>query len=789
MKYIYLNCKSDYDALNSAARLDYLIDRASNLGCTAIGVNGGSSFKGAIHFYRKAIEKGIKPIISIEKKILGIDFLLIPKDIGSYSFLIKEKNEENILNNKEVIKIAFPNNISQMDILSNYNTFYGLDQRHEDQSVLYKGYKDIEIVVAPKVLYITKEDKDLYRAVKAIKTKKKIEEISIKDDYHFMSSIEMDKIFGKYKEGIDNISKISSQINLTFNKLENYKFDNDNNILKDLVAKQLNITFKNDAKAFSRANKELEVIEKKKLSSYFLLVKDIVSIAESMDILVGLGRGSATSSFVSYLLGITKVNPLTYNLLFERFLNMERETLPDIDLDVEHDKRDILINKIREKYPSLSSISVYSKFTKKSSYTILSQITKDYKQIDALSIKMDGLIYNRGLHPAGISIVYSPILEVNNGLCEYDMHELEFLGVNKIDILSLRTLTLLKSALNLTELTLSDIPLDNKETYLSLTKGSVDNVFQLESDSAKNILKVVKPKNIEDLAIVLALNRPGPLERGFITKGLINRENMSFIYQESLMIELNKKGYAMDESANLIRAISKKDNKKIEQLKEELSKKDIAISKILDKFGSYCFPKSHAIAYAMISYFIAYIKVNYTNEFEVALIDNGYKKAVNTVMPDINFSDSGAKIINNRIIYGLNRVKGLDKIAINSIVRERKVNGIFSSIQNLKNRTGIRDESVKILRSMGALSSIKTQMNRLFGEEAAKYTICLKIDALSQENNITLKNLIISNPGSIPLLVINKDKSFLLTKRVSFNEKFVSETQRILGCDKVFIKP
>lgn len=789
MKYIYLNCKSDYDALNSAARLDYLIDRAVNLGCKAIGINGGISFKGAIHFYSKAIEKGIKPLISLEKKMLGIDFLLIPKNIEGYSFLIKEKNIEKILDSEEVIKIAFPNNINQMDILSKYRVYYGLDQRHEEQSSLYKEYKDIEVVVAPKVLYITKEDKDLYIAITAIKTKKKIEEINIKKDYHFMNDKEMTEIFGKYKEGINNIEKISSQINITFDKLENYKFENDNKILRSLVTKQLDKTFPKDVKAISRVEKELEVIEKKKLSSYFLLVKDIVSTAESMDILVGVGRGSATSSFVSYLLGITKVNPLTYNLLFERFLNMDRETLPDIDLDVEHDKREILISKMIEKYPSLSSLSVYNKFSQKSSYTILSQITKDYKQVDILSKKMDGLIYNKGLHPAGVLIEDNTILEIDNGVCEYDMHELEFLGVNKIDILSLRTLTLLKSALNLTKIELNNIPLDDEKTYLSLVKGDVSNVFQLESESAKNILKIVKPKTIENLSLVLALNRPGPLEAGFIQKGFVNKTDMNYIYQENLMIELNKQGYGMGESANLVRAISKKDSVKIEQLKRDFSNKNTKISQILNKFGNYCFPKSHAIAYAMISYFTAYIKVNYPNEFEVALIDNGYKKAINTVMPDINFSDGGARIMNNKIIYGLNRVKGLDNIAINAIVKERKINGIFSSIQNLKIRTGIKDESVKILRSVGALSSIKTQMNKLFGEEIAKYTICLKIDNLSQENNVTLKNLIISNPGSIPLLVINKEKSFLLTKRVSFNEKFVSETQKILGCDKVFIKP
>ncbi len=388
-----------------------------------------------------------------------------------------------------------------------------------------------------------------------------------------------------------------------------------------------------------RFEKELQVIEKLNFEPYFYTVKKIVDIAKSLDICVGPGRGSAVGSVVSYILGITKIDPLRYNLLFERFLNEYRQKMPDIDIDVEDEKRALLIEKLAQEFAFVAQISTFSTLSLKSLQNESKRlgIKISPKIIDLIS----KLPFHRSTHAAGIVIADSSMcLPVVPGtkpaLLEYDMDSLDRIGVTKIDVLGLATLSLLCKLKK--SIGLKQIPIDDSSAYRDISTGRTHGIFQLERLSVRSLCRQIRPQNIEELSDLLAMNRPGPLlaklnelyserKRGCGESSQFFKETFGvMIYQEQLMkIAVELAGMTPDESDLFRSAISQKDAIAMKDAAEQFRYK--AMSRGYDKsvieqlietilrFSSYGFNRSHSIAYAHISYELAYIKHHFPKEF------------------------------------------------------------------------------------------------------------------------------------------------------------------------------
>ncbi|MFR0367785.1 PHP domain-containing protein [Candidatus Phytoplasma palmae] len=438
----------------------------------------------------------------------------------------------------------------------------------------------------------------------------------------------------------------------------------------------------NFQKYIQRVEKELTIIEEIGYQDYFLIVYDLVFYAKKNNVLIGPGRGSSSSSLVCFCLGITEIDPVEYNLLFERFLNTQRKKMPDIDLDFPDNKIKFILDYILEKYGEkfIANIITFNTFTTKSfvrnfnylkgkiNLNFLKKIKNNINQISNLFV---GIPHFTGTHPAGIVISDKNLLEncpiqknpiINSSFLyqtQLDAKQLSKIGLLKIDLLTLRSLNLIDKILNKInynkkEVFWNKIPLFDEETYKILKNSDTDYIFQLESFSAKNVLNKIKPQKFEDLIAVLALNRPGPINslneyclNKKIKKNFFIHPSIDFLlketygiilYQEQIMqIAIVYAGYSLGESEIFMKKISDLDNFHVIEnvLKKEFIHKSalkghsIELScKIYDficKFSNYSFNKSHSSAYSLISFRMAYLKSNYFMIFIIVILNEYIK--------------------------------------------------------------------------------------------------------------------------------------------------------------------
>ncbi len=410
-----------------------------------------------------------------------------------------------------------------------------------------------------------------------------------------------------------------------------------------------------------RLRYEINIIKEFGYEDYFHTVKRIVDIANVNGIEIGPGRGSVVGSLLAYRMGITKINPLKYDLLFERFMNEGRRDYPDIDLDVEDTQRQNLLKLLRKEFKVVYNISAFA--------TIPEKILKEY---GTLASYLSDIPVQRTTHAAGVIISTTEIdvpLVQDTETIEWDMKDLEGLGYVKFDILGLKTLTIFKElrkysknttqdiSENLYEDTDSIMSNDNgKKTYRYIAAGFTDNVFQLDSSIAKQVVRDLKPNNFNELVLAISLNRPGPLRAG-ITKEIRQlkvRKSKKYnvpvlsetyglpIYQEQVMkIAMELAGLTSAQADELRKAIAKKDMSKIRETYEKLRNKltelygneGKELSKIILTLGEYAFNKSHAVAYAHITYFMAYYKANYPKMFY-----DIYLRYDTTILPEVVYN-------------------------------------------------------------------------------------------------------------------------------------------------------
>ena len=586
---------------------------------------------------------------------------------------------------------------------------------------------------------------------------------------------------------------------------------------------------------------ELKVIQDADFATYFLVVWDYIKYAKDNKIPVGPGRGSAAGSLVAYALRITEIDPIHHGLLFERFLNPERKSMPDIDTDFCIENRDKVIKYVTQKYGSdrVAQIITFNKLVSKSvlkdvgrvlnvPYGESDKMTKlipvvrgkptklkvmvsdatpcpefkaayDSKEVRVqglkgeeegaiavsrwvdMAMRIEGTNKTYGVHAAGVVISAEPLdeivpLQLNNDgavITQYSMENIEDLGLLKMDFLGLKNLTIIQKTIDLVKdnqgifidldeaialgkSATQEKPEQIQNVYKALATGQLQGVFQLESSGMKQIVSELKPSSIEDLSSILALYRPGPLDAGLIPKFIdrkhgreeidyphsllepILKETYGIIcYQEQIMkMAQDLASYSLAEADLLRRAMGKKKLDEMEKQRNKFIEGAIAnkISRKISEslfenmvqFSSYCFNKSHAMAYAYVTYQTAYLKANYKLEYMAALLTEnsantdkiqsyiascqGMKIVVEG--PDINRSGVGFTPADNKILFGLSAVKNLGETAIASILDARKQSK-FKSLPDLCDRVSINSRALEFLIKCGALDSLSSNRKQL----------------------------------------------------------------------------
>jgi DNA polymerase-3 subunit alpha len=712
---------------------------------------------------------------------------------------------------------------------------HGIPEQKMVNSSLLRMSKelDIELVATNDVHYINAEDSVAHDILLCIQTGKKVsDEDRMRYEggqFYLKSEDEMRKLFPYALQALENTHKIAQRCNVEIEfgvtKLPRYDVPDGYTsweYLNYLCTKGLNEKYPDDDGTLrERLDYELGIINKMGYVDYFLIVWDFINYAKSNDIMVGPGRGSAAGSIVSYCLGITDIDPIKYDLLFERFLNPERVSMPDIDVDFCYERRQEVIDYVVRKYgkdrvvqivtfgtlaarnvirdvgrvldlpyatvdevakmiPKDIGITIQKALDQSEDFRKLYNSNEEVKNLINMAKRLEGLPRHTSMHAAGVVISqksvdeYVPLSRASDGsvTTQYIMTTLEELGLLKMDFLGLRTLTVIQNAVKYAEkstgkkIDINKIDYNDKNVLDYIGTGKTDGIFQLESSGMKNFMKELKPQSLEDIIAGISLYRPGPMD--FIPKyldGKNNPENITYdcpqlekilkptygciVYQEQVMqIVRELAGYTLGRSDLVRRAMSKKKQSVMEKEKknfvygnpEENVKgciangidEQIAIKIYNDMmdFAKYAFNKSHAAAYAVVSYQTAFLKYYYPVEYMAALmtsvIENSTKVSeyivtsrsmgIKLLPPDINEGESGFSVKDNSIVYGLSAIKSIGKSVIDAIVEERELNGKYTSLKNFIERLSgkeVNKRTVENFIKAGAFDSLDGNRRQL----------------------------------------------------------------------------
>ena len=736
------------------------------------------------------------------------------------------------------------------DLLKNFkDNFYLEIQRHGDQNEisfekfnLEQSFRlKIPIIASNEVYYLTKDMHEAHDALTCIGEKTYLNDknrIKYSDQHYFKSSEEMCALFSDLPEALENNFNLPYRCSFRpqFSKpvLPNISTEKDGsadeilkkdslNGLKEKFLKVFKIEEKNlinDEKFLfykDRLDHELRIIIEMKYPSYFLIVSDYIKWAKKNDIPVGPGRGSGAGSLVAWCLSITDVDPIKFNLIFERFLNPDRISMPDFDIDFCEEKRDLVFEYLTTKYKDsvahiitfgklkarmvirdvgrvlglpygfVDSISKMIPFDPSRPQSLIECINSEprlqklvnedprVKKLTDLSLKLEGLNRNVATHAAGVVIADRKLTEIvplykdaSADLLlpstQFDMYSAENAGLIKFDFLGLKTLTVINRTQKLIkkknkDFNIEDINFEDQKVFELLSSGNTVGLFQVESAGMREALMQMKPNHIEDIIALVALYRPGPMsnipvyndcKHGRQTpdylhpllEDILKPTYGVIIYQEQVMqIAQKLSGFTAGEADILRRAMGKKKRAELEKqkqgfiagaLKNGISK-DVAASIFLkiEPFAEYGFNKSHAAAYAIISYQTAFLKTYYPKEFFAASmtmdISNQNKLSefheelkrinINVIRPDINKCYADFKFDEENFYYALGGIKSVGFDAISNVVEERLANGEFKSINDFLNRVNPKDINKLQLEGLvkaGAFDNIEKNRQALF---------------------------------------------------------------------------
>lgn len=838
--YNMLYVKSNYSLLSSLLTIDDIIDYNIKNNRTNAVICDDNMY-GTMEFIKKCNLKKIKPIVGLEVSFDNYKILLYIKNYQGYLNLIKicTRVNDNSITIDDIIK--YKDNLFILVPFDSLNFYL----EHKDKFMdIYLGFSNKkeesealvitkDIVYLKPCLYKRKEDSDYLKYLYLIRDGKTLNDNISYDTLN--KELEVTDIINTYENiGLLNTLKIVDECNLEFPKpsllLPIYECPKgvDSSIYlmslaKAGLSKRLNNNVTKDY--LDRLGYELNIINNMGFANYFLVVYDFIRYAKKKGILVGPGRGSAAGSLVAYSLGITEIDPLKYNLLFERFLNPERKTMPDIDTDIPDIYRDDIINYVTDKYGKkrVSGIVTFGTLAAKQVLRDVSRIfsvplykvdrltsfihVMSHKKLDEfyrenekfrayinsdevlskvykIASIIEGFPRQIGTHAAGIVMCKKDLDEVipltksdDMYLTGYSMNYLEELGLLKMDFLGIRNLTIIMNVMDMVyktrgvKIEFNDIPLDDNDVYKLFANSDTSGIFQFESNGMRGFLRKLKPSSFDELSTAIALFRPGPAENiDLYIARKEGREKVIYqdkslepilketygimIYQEQIMQVANiYAGYTLGEADILRRAISKK---KVDVLKNEESK-FISKAKALGhgenisktifasilKFAGYGFNKSHAVAYSLVAYKMAYLKVHYKLEFYANLLNNvigasskmqEYLREIRShdlkvLKPDINKSTNRFVIDSNNIIFPFSTIKGVGTSVSSLVLRSRD-----------KEFTDIYDAFSKLVRSGVTKKQLESLINadafRNFGFN--KKTLITNLDSLVNYGTLTI---------------------------------------------------
>ncbi len=697
---------------------------------------------------------------------------------------------------------------------------------------------DIPMVATSDVHYILPEHAKVQDVMICINTGKKLtDENRMKmdsDQFYLKSAEEMYDTFKDYPEACENTVKIAAQCNFDLEEIHNDEHGKrikfhlptmtsdkgetveelfERECLKGLEFRYGRIDGKFPDEVEARYQKEKKVILEMGFPSYFLMVAEIVQFAKDNGIPVGPGRGSAAGSIIAYAMLITDLDPLKYDLLFERFLNEGRNEMPDIDIDFDVERRSEVVQFIKDRFghDHCSQIVTYGKISAKSAirdvgrvmdiplhevntiakmipdgakakngFTSIQNAMKEnpdladvydkdpiIKEMLDMSGELDGVIRQTGIHAAGVLVGDRPLAEFYGPLAkrgeditfQYDMKKVEVLGLCKVDVLGLETLTLIRKALDIIKLSTGDvidinnIPIDDKLTYDMLSKGDSKGVFQFESDGFRALLTKMRPDRFEDLIAGVAMYRPGPLGCGMVDRyidckhkraepnylhplleGILGETHGEVLYQEQVQaLALQLAHFTLSEGDLMRRAMGKKikeimdeyKGKFVQQAHDTVGEEIAAlIFDQVEQFAAYGFNKSHSACYAYIAYQTAWLKAHYPVEYMAALLttnrgnsdkivqytEDSKHLGIKLLPPDVNESGAYFTVTKDKDIrYGLSAIKGVGDKAVESMEAERRENGAYSSLYDFCERVDLHKlnkGSIEALIKAGGFDSL-----------------------------------------------------------------------------------
>ena len=692
----------------------------------------------------------------------------------------------------------------------------------------------IPLVATNDIHYLNKDDAEAQDALVCISTAKHVSDLNRMryvdtPTFYLRTREEMEKIFADFPDAIANTSKIADKCDVQmelgkwyFPKIQIPQGQTDGDYLRFLVNSRLENKFPSPLPEIKkRADYELEVIISKGYAPYFLMMAELVNWCADQKIITNT-RGSAAGSIVSYILGITNVDPVHYMLPFERFLNPERPKPPDIDLDIADDRREELIAHIVSEYGSdkVAQICTFGRMLAKAAvrdtarvlglpYAVGDRVSKliplgsqgfpmtlrraldttpelknlydideDVKKIIDLSFAIEGNARHASVHAAGVVVSpenmtnYCPLQYEPNGtkiITQYEMHACEDVGLVKFDVLGIRNLSILGAAIAVIEkerevkIDLEKIPLDDAKTFAMLSAGGTMGTFQLGGTGMTKWLKELKPNRVEDLMIMVALFRPGPManipeyiarknKKSPVTylhpkmEKYLDKSYGILVYQEDILFTaLELAGYTWKTVDALRQAIGKKKPKEMAQQHEIFVEgcksasgieKDLAekLWELFVPFQGYGFNKAHAASYGIVAYQTSYLKAHYPVEYMTALLtaesgdtdkiaqslEECRRTKIRVLFPDINQSQVGFTIEKNEksldgraIRFGLSAIKNVGTAAISSILKARET-GAFVSLSDFARRVDLQKVNKKTLESLIGAGALD-----IFGKRAA----------------------------------------------------------------------
>lgn len=878
----HLCVRSAYSLLNGTMTVQKIVHQAKELGFESVALTDVNTMHGVMEFVLECKKVNIKPIIGLEISVSYSEYnfplLCLAKNDLGYKALLKLSSlvntESKIIDIQTVLE--FQDNLFLI-LYSDHSLF--------DQSLLNGNDKDIEelarklwrllpnlilgisrqedrftskqnqrlrtilnqlsvqTTACHRVYYAEAEEDENLRVLRAIDKQMLLSDKNlVKESFrYFLSDDEMLKLYGK--EDCQMSDTIASQCDLKWESQKTYlpKFDTPKGISSSQYLTQLCLAGLekrlegNESIGVYRARlkSELDVIVSMQYEDYFLIVWDFIRFAKTQNIYVGPGRGSAAGSLVSYCLGITHVDPLKYDLLFERFLNPERISLPDIDTDFPDNRRDEVIQYVLNKYgkehvahistfgtlaakqvlrdvgrvmeisvrdldsisktiPNTLKITLAQAYNQSDRFRQLINSDERYQKLFKIASALEGLPRHISTHAAGIvmsSVNLSevvPMIQIESDMLstQFTMEYLESLGLIKMDFLGLRNLTIIDEVVQAIQkeknisLNILKVPLDDRKTLSLVHNVDTVGIFQLESEGMKNLLRQMKATRFEDIVATIALFRPGPMENipeyinakekpseiRYIVpelKPIVESTYGIMIYQEQIMQVAQKlAGFSLAKADLLRKAMSKKNANELTKLEQAFIQgcfknnypETIAkeIYNLIFKFANYGFNKSHSVAYAMISYQMAYLKANHPDYFFVALLNSvigsegktfeylqeAKNHNVGILGPSVNKSRDRYYLDNDSIRFPLQIIKGIGTVLSKEILLEQH-KGIFKDYYDFvvrMNTHRISKANFESLIDAGALDEFNLSRNTMKAslQDALNYADMIKIEKNQQ---------------------------------------------------------